>query len=135
MNFKFIGGILLIIGTSIGGGMLALPITTAQRGFLGSVLLLFSAWLFMTAGAFLILEVNLWLPADSNLVSMAKETLGRGGALFAWVIYLLLLYCLIAAYISGGSDLLHSLLQLVKLNSPQWLDAIIFTLIFGFIVY
>jgi len=32
-NSKFIGGILLIVGTSIGGGMLALPVSTAEVGF------------------------------------------------------------------------------------------------------
>lgn len=36
-NSKFIGGILLIVGTSIGGGMLALPVSTAEVGFTNSV--------------------------------------------------------------------------------------------------
>jgi tyrosine-specific transport protein len=40
MNLKIIGGALLIVGTSIGGGMLALPIATAPSGFLGALLLL-----------------------------------------------------------------------------------------------
>ena len=45
MNFKLFGSILLVIGTSIGAGMLALPIATAQLGFTGSlVLLLFAGW-------------------------------------------------------------------------------------------
>ena len=37
---KFIGGLLLIVGTSIGGGMLALPVSTAEAGFFNSIFLL-----------------------------------------------------------------------------------------------
>ena len=47
MDFKLIGSILLIVGTSIGAGMLALPIATAQLGFGGSLILLFACWIVM----------------------------------------------------------------------------------------
>ncbi|WP_328287250.1 aromatic amino acid transport family protein, partial [Legionella pneumophila] len=104
INSKLIGGILLIVGTSIGGGMLALPVSTAEVGFTNSLFFLFFCWLVMTAGALLILEVNLRLPAGSNMISMAKSTLGLPGQVIAWITYLLLLYTLLAAYISGGSD-------------------------------
>ena len=40
MNSKVLGGILLIVGTSIGGGMLALPLATAEGGFIGALVLL-----------------------------------------------------------------------------------------------
>ena len=36
VDTKLIGGILLIVGTSIGGGMLALPIATAEAGITNS---------------------------------------------------------------------------------------------------
>ena len=39
-NSKLIGGILLIVGTSIGGGMLALPVSTAPAGMLNSIVFL-----------------------------------------------------------------------------------------------
>lgn len=135
MDFKLLGCILLIVGTSIGAGMLALPIVTAQLGFIGSIILLFSMWFVMTAGALLILEVNLWLPQNSNLVSMAKTTIGPLGQIIAWLSTLLLLYSLLCAYIAGGSDLFHNLLLLTRIDVPLWLAAIVFTILFGFIVY
>lgn len=135
MDFKLIGCILLIVGTSIGAGMLALPIATAQLGFIGSILLLFGMWVVMTAGALLILEVNLWLPQNSNLISMAKATIGPFGQIIAWLSYLLLLYSLLCAYIAGGSDLFHNLLLLADINIPVGVASIIFVLIFGLIVY
>src|SRR5258708_36317236 len=126
MDFKLLGSILLIVGTSIGAGMLALPIATAQLGFIGSLILLFGCWFVMTAGAFLILEVNLWMPQNSNLISMAKATIGPLGQFISWVIYLLLLYSLLCAYIAGGSDLFHNLLLAQHIEVSQWVSSIIF---------
>jgi len=135
MDFKLLGSILLIVGTSIGAGMLALPIATAQLGFFGSVILLFACWFVMTAGAFLILEVNLWLPQNSNLISMAKNTIGPIGQLVAWITYLLLLYSLLSAYIAGGSDLFRNLLTASGIDSPVWIAPCVFVVLFGAIVF
>lgn len=132
---KLLGGVLLIVGTSIGGGMLALPVATAEAGILVSIVTMIICWLIMTAGALLILEVNLRLPAGSNMVSMAKANLGLPGQIIAWIVYLILLYSLLSAYISGGSDVLNGLLHQADINLPSWGTSVIFTTLFGFIVY
>jgi tyrosine-specific transport protein len=134
-NSKLIGGILLIVGTSIGGGMLALPVSTAEVGFGNSLFFLIFCWLVMTSGALLVLEVNLRLPPGSNMISMAQSTLGLPGQIIAWVTYLFLLYTLLAAYISGGSDVFHALLQKVHINLPTGLTSILFTSLFSLVVY
>src|SRR3990167_5282305 len=125
----------MVVGSSIGAGMLALPIATAELGFIGSLILLFTCWAVMLSGALLLLEVNLWLPQRSHLVSMAKATIGPIGQLIAWLAYLLLLYSLLCAYIAGGSDLLRHLLQTFGMSISPWTAAISFTLLFGWIVY
>lgn len=135
MNFKLPGSILLVVGTSIGAGMLALPIATAELGFAGSLALLFICWLIMAAGAFLLLEVNLWMPLNSNLNTMARMTIGPLGQIISWFAFLLLLYSLLCAYIGGGSDLFRNLLDSAGFFLPAWLSSIIFTLIFGSVVY
>lgn len=135
MDFKLLGSILLIVGTSIGAGMLALPIATAQLGFSGSLVLLVVCWFIMTAGAFLVLEVNLWMPLNSNLNTMAKKTIGPVGQIISWLSFLLLLYSLLCAYIGGGSDLFHNLLAINGIFIPRWASSLIFTLIFGSVVY
>ncbi len=135
MNSKLIGGILLVIGTTIGAGMLALPTATAQLGFWGSSLLLITCWAVMTVCSFLFLEVNLSLPADSNVISMAGATLGRLGQMVAWVVYLLLLYSIICAYISGGGDLFQYILSLRGIHTSTAVSSILFTFLFGLIVY
>ena len=53
------------------------------------------------------LEVNLVFPAGANIISMAASFLGSFGRIFAWTIYLLLLYVLNSAYMSALSDMLY----------------------------
>jgi tyrosine-specific transport protein len=132
---RLLGGILLIAGTAIGGGMLALPLATATYGFFPSILLLLAGWIITTCSAFLLLEVNLKLPPDSNLISIAKATLGKPGEIIAWLSYLLLLYCLLAAYISSGSDILQQWPLLARFISNSSLAAILFTLLMATIIY
>ncbi len=134
-NSKLIGGVLLIVGTSIGGGMLALPVSTAAVGLTNSIFFLFCCWLVMTIGALLILEVNLRLPAGSNMVTMAKSTLGLPGQIIAWITYLFLLYTLLAAYISGGSDVFNGILHKMGVALPNWATVLLFTTLFSTIVY
>lgn len=135
LDYKLIGGTLLIIGTSIGGGMLALPISNGPAGFVNSTILLGTCWFIMMIGALAILEVNLWFPPGSNLISMAKATLGLPGKILAWIVYLFLLYALLSAYIAGGSDIFQSIMKQLSLSLPNWLSSLLFVTVFGGIVY
>jgi tyrosine-specific transport protein len=135
MNSRFIGGILLIVGTSIGAGMLALPVGNAAVGFWQSSFFLVLCWVLMTLGAFFILEVNLYLSSGKNMISMADKTLGKPGLFFTWLSYLFLLYTLLCAYISGGADVLGGLLNKLGINPPSWVLITLFTLLFGLVVY
>jgi tyrosine-specific transport protein len=132
---KFLGSLLLIIGTSIGGGMLALPVATAGGGFYYSLLAFAFAWFMMTAGAFLILEVLQPMPKGTNMISLARHYLGPAGEVIVWIFYLALLYSLLGAYISGGSDVLANLFSGFKLNLPLSLVAVLYTFTFSIIVY
>ena len=135
MKNRLLGCTLLVIGTSIGGGMLALPVVTAAGGFWKSSLLLILAWFVMTLGALFMAEVNSWFHQDNNIISMAKHTLGKSGQAVAWVTYLGLLYALMAAYIAGGSGVVQSLFHLVHFELPDWTSALIFTFLLGLIVW
>src|SRR3989338_7821905 len=105
MNLKMVGGILLIIGICIGAGMLGLPVATATHDLVSSSLLMVACWFVMTLGALYILETNLKFAPGANLISMAKHTLGPTGAIVTWLVNLLLLYALLAAYITGGTQM------------------------------
>lgn len=135
-SYRLIGGILLVSGTTIGAGMLALPIVTGFSGFWPSVLFLIAYWFYMTFTAFLMLEVNLWMEEHANLITMAKKTLGQGGKVLAWIIYLFLLYTLTTAYLAGGGPILLEAFQtLTGWEFPSWLAPFPLLLVFGFFVY
>jgi tyrosine-specific transport protein len=132
---RFIGATFLILGTCIGGSMLALPISTAQEGLVRTLVIMLGAWTLMTIGAFALLRVNLKLPENSNLITMAQATLGKIGAFFTWGITLTLLYTLLSAYISSGQDLLSAIFSQMHIPSPMWFNAVLFTVGLGLIVF
>ena len=133
----YIGGILLISGTSIGAGMLALPVMTALMGFLPSLAVFAICWLTMLATAIFYLDVNLAAPGEPNLISMAEKTLGGWGKALSWIVYLLLLYALLAAYIAGSGPLFYeAIYALTGFKLPIWVSPFLLPILFGgFIAY
>lgn len=103
MKHRLVGAMLLVAGTCIGAGMLALPVVSSPAGLYYAVGLLLVCWVFMTLSAFLILEVNLSLQGEPSYISMAYATLGRWGGFTTWISVLGLLYALLAAYLAGGA--------------------------------
>ena len=133
---KLLGGILLVSGTTIGAGMLALPVSTGMAGFLPSLLIFVAYWIYMTFTAFLILEVNLWMKNGSNLNSMARLTLGKAGQFFSWLLYLFLLYSLLTAYLAGGGPILQDAIKaMTDAALPEWTGTVTLLAIFGLFVY
>lgn len=128
---KLLGGLCLIIGTTIGAGMLALPVVTAHFALWSSSLLMILCWLVMNAGALLVLEANLWCHEGSNLISMARKTLGPFYELLTWLLTLLLLYSLLCAYISGGSQIVGHWLSVGHIDATHWFSTCLFTLVMG----
>lgn len=127
-----LGGALLVAGTTIGGGMLALPVLTSPGGFIPSLFLYFACWLFMTLTGLLFLELSLQMPEEANLITMAKKTLGKGGEIVAWGLYLFLFYCLTIAYIVGCGDIMSEFFQNLL---PRAFGPLIFLLIFAPFIY
>lgn len=125
-----IGGTLLVAGTSIGAGMLALPVLTAAGGFIPAFFIYLLCWIFMTCTGLLFLELCLKLPPDANIITMASTYLGRFGKIFAWILYLFLFYCLSVAYVSGGGGLLQT-----WSGFPIWSCQLFFVALLGGCVY
>lgn len=133
---RTIGATLIFSGTCIGAGMLALPIATAQGGFFPTLIIFAVACLVMIMSGILIIEINSWLGEESNMVSMAKDTLGTKGAIIAWILFLLLLNAGLCAYISGSAQMLtDASLKFFGINLPITTSSIIVTLIIAAIVY
>lgn len=133
---RLLGGILLVAGTAIGAGMLALPISTGLAGFYPSLFLFFLSWGFMTFTAFLLLEVNLWMEDEADLISMAQSTLGSFGKYVSGISYLLLLYALTAAYIGGSAHIVGEAVEnLAGISLPEWFEPVPVLVFFSSVVY
>ncbi|MDF1647050.1 MAG: aromatic amino acid transport family protein [Legionellaceae bacterium] len=132
---RIFGGMLMILGTCVGAGMLAIPIVSAHESFRLSALLLIAAWFCMTIGAFAVLEVNLWFKPGSNLVTMAEGTLGAWGKMVTSLLYLLLMYSLICAYLSSASGVLETFLDTIHWDISRTLSTVITLIVLGGVVY
>lgn len=127
-----LGGSLLVAGTTIGGGMLALPVLTSPGGFIPSLAIYTLCWLFMSATGLLFLELCLKMREGVNIVSMAENTLGLPGKIFAWAVYLFLFYCLTLAYIVGCGNLIS---EFFGAYIPDRFGPLLFVLLFAPFVY
>ena len=127
---KQLGCIMIITGTEIGAGILALPIITAKLGFIIGSIVMLLAWFLMTYTALLIADISLSIPEGSSFAAIAKITLGNSGAILTWISFLFLMYCISVAYISAASSAFHILLN----NISQNIWSIIFVTILGSIV-
>ena len=134
MPGSMVGAVLLITGSCIGVGMLALPIVTGLSGFFPSLVMFLIAWGFMLISALLMIEINGWFKEQVNIISMAGHSLGQIGRSLSWVLYLFLFYALSVAYISGSGSLASSMLS-GFISIPAWLGGLFFVVLFGSIVY
>ncbi|MCP3127260.1 aromatic amino acid transport family protein [Shewanella sp. KJ2020] len=132
---KFIGSLLLIAGTTIGAGMLALPIASAGLGFGTSSAIMLILWALMAYTALLMVEIHQFAPSDASLNHLAQHLLGRKGQLIANSALMFLLYALCAAYIAGGGEQINQKLTTwLGLQLPPQAGAVLFTLLVGTIV-
>ena len=129
---KVLGSALIISSTSIGAAMIALPVSLAGLSFAPSCLLLVLCWFLMLYSSLLILEANLWFEPGANMVTMAEKTLGASGRFIAWSAYLLLLYALMTAYLSGMSAMLEHTFNFIH---GSWTTPLLMTLLLALILY
>lgn len=127
-----VGGTLLVAATTIGVGILGMPIATAPGGFIPSLATFTACWLFMLCTGLLILEVCEWMPEDANFITMTGILLGPAGRLVCWLFYLFLFLTLIIAHVAGGGNILSGL---THGSIPGWAAIIIYVLVFAPVVY
>jgi tyrosine-specific transport protein len=132
---RALGSVFIVAGTTIGAGMLAMPLAAAGVGFATTLGLLFILWAVMCYTALLLLEVYQHVPAETGLGTLAQRYLGRYGQLITGFSMMFLMYALTAAYISGAGELLASSISewfSVSLSSST--GVLIFTLVAGGVV-
>ena len=133
MKNKILGSALMIAGTTIGAGMLAMPLTSAGMGFGMTLVLLVGLWLLLTYTGLLFMEVyQTAKQQDVGVATLAEQYFGMTGRVLATASLLILLYALLAAYITGGGSLVSGILpESLGADNALKVGILIFTLILG----
>ncbi|GGD17303.1 tyrosine transporter TyrP [Franconibacter daqui] len=135
MKNRTLGSVFIVAGTTIGAGMLAMPLASAGVGMGITLLLLTGMWALMCYTALLLVEVYQHVPADTGLGSLARRYLGRPGQWLTGFSMLFLMYALTAAYISGAGELLAaSFSDWLAIPLSPSTGVLLFTVVAGAIV-
>lgn len=135
MQNRLIGSALIIAGTSLGAGMIAMPLATAVIGFWPALLLMLFNWALATYSGLLVADVCRACPGVTSLYAAAGQLLGRPGQLIASLATLFLPYALCAAYITGAAGHLNgSLAHWFSVTLPQGFSAICVTALFAGVI-
>lgn len=135
MKNRTLGSVFIVAGTTIGAGMLAMPLASAGVGMGITLLLLIGMWALMCYTALLLVEVYQHVPADTGLGSLARRYLGRPGQWLTGFSMLFLMYALTAAYISGAGELLAaSFSDWLAIPLSPSTGVLLFTVVAGAIV-
>lgn len=133
MKNKILGSALIIAGTTIGAGMLAMPLTSAGMGFGMTVVLLGGLWALLTYTGLLFMEVyQTAKEKEVGVATLAEQYFGMTGRGLATFSLLVLLYALLAAYITGGGSLLSGILPVMGDEATtSKVGILLFTFILG----
>ncbi|KLT54862.1 aromatic amino acid transporter [Pasteurella multocida] len=129
---KTLRSTLLVSGTMIGAGMLAMPLTSAGIGFTFTVVLLLVLWFLLTYSALLFVEAYQTVESDAGIGSLSAVYFGGFGRFISTAALLIFLYALLAAYVTGGGGLLSSILPTIQsAETTSHISIVIFTTVFG----
>ena len=131
---RVVSGTFLIAGTMIGAGMLGIPLVTGVSGFVPGIIVTSIVWFFMYCTGLLFLEVTLWMPDGSNVLSIAGRFFGKGGRLLSGGMFIFLYYCLMIAYFAAGGPLLAEAVSVLGWAVSGWQMFALFGLVFGTVV-
>lgn len=105
------GAILLIAGTCIGSGMIALPLVLAKLGIIPSFIVMIFMWFVMYYSSLINLELNLQADHGMTLGDLGKKFSGIGAKWIGITSLKTLSYSLLAVFIYGGSSIFQELLD------------------------
>lgn len=131
MKNKTFGSALLVAGTTIGAGMLAMPLTSAEMGFGYTLALLFILWILLSYSALLFVEVYQKAERkDAGIATLAEQYFGITGRVLATLSLVIFMYAILSAYVTGGGSLLAGLLPFLGDNATS-VSIVLFTVVLG----
>lgn len=129
------GSTLIIAGTTIGAGMLALPLASAGIGFSTSLVIMLVLWALMAYTALMMIELHQHADSQATLHTLAMQILGKRGKWLASFAMMFLFYSLCAAYIAGGgAQFGERITQWSGIELSSSMGTVLFTIIVASVV-
>ena len=133
--FEILRGSFLVAGTTIGAGMLGLPLITAKAGLFPSAIAFFCTWLFMLFTGLYLVEVCCRSTDNKSIFSVTKSTLGLPSASSVSALFIFLYFSLMIAYCAAGGHLVHDAFEFFLVPISYTSSVLIFSGIFCATVY
>lgn len=110
MSSKTLGAACLVAGTTIGAGMLALPLTVSALGLVWGMAAMVGIWFVMYLAGLYGLELNLRAGKGMTLGGLGQFFSGPISRILGDASLVVLTYALMAAYLFGGASVLETFL-------------------------
>ncbi len=118
MKNRTFGSALIVAGTTIGAGMLAMPLTSAEMGFGYTLILLFALWALLSYSALLFVEAYQKAERkDAGIATLAEQHFGMIGRVLATLSLVIFMYAILTVYSLGGGNLLAPFLTFMGDNA------------------
>lgn len=111
MSSKTLGAACLVAGTTIGAGMLALPLTVSALGLIWGIAVMVVIWFVMYLAGLYGLELNLRAGKGMTLGGLGQFFSGSVTRILGDASLVILTYALMAAYLFGGASVLETFLS------------------------
>ncbi|MCG8529693.1 MAG: hypothetical protein MI749_03395 [Desulfovibrionales bacterium] len=135
MDSKSFSAGCIVAGSTIGAGMLGLPMAVGYLGFTMSCVMLVLMWALALYSGLLVLEVDMQVGPGLNYNKMVKKVLGIPGQIVAVLSLAFLLYALLVAYITGMGSILANLFDVADSTTGTGLCAVGFATVMAIIVF
>ena len=105
----------LVMGSGVGGGIMAVPFLASRSGFLPFLLILLAAYGFNLLIHLMLVEVLFRDGKNRQIVELVRTYVfsGKGGLWLLWIFFIILFFSFLAnlsAYIEGGGEIVASLI-------------------------
>ncbi|MEK6733592.1 MAG: aromatic amino acid transport family protein, partial [Pseudomonadota bacterium] len=107
---KQIGAIMLVAGTCIGSGMIALPMLLSKLGIIPSGILMLLIWTVVYYTSLFSLELNLQAGTGLTLGALGRKFSGKYAGIIGTSCFIALAYSLLCVYLNGGSSVIKDMI-------------------------
>lgn len=130
MQNKTFGSALIVAGTTIGAGMVSMPLTSAGMGFGYTLILLILLWALLSYSALLFVEVYQKAPRlDAGIATLAEQYFGMFGRVLATLSLVVFMYAILTVYVLMSSDLISTVLPSLQQYGQE--ISVAFTIFFA----